>query len=212
VDPPSLPISVLVARCADRGDVTAWDEFIRRFHPVIAGRVCRMLKAFRHFEPCLAEDLVQETFFKLCDDHCRALREFAAVEENCFYGLLRATAVSVVRDHFRRIHSLKRRCELTALPIDSLPRAAIGVIQPENDSLSYFVVNEIDRILADGDPAKVQRNRFIFWLHYRDGFSFREIAELPSVELNAKGVESLVRRLKQELVRRGIDGTGRGSS
>ena len=47
------------------------------------------------------------------------------------------------------------------------------------------------------DP--LQRNREIFWLHYRAGLSARAIADLPEIGLTAKGVESVIMRVTKEL-------------
>ena len=44
-----------------------------------------------------------------------------------------------------------------------------------------------------------ERNRTIFWLHYRAGLSARAIAELPGMGLTTKGVESILMRITREL-------------
>jgi RNA polymerase sigma-70 factor (ECF subfamily) len=44
-----------------------------------------------------------------------------------------------------------------------------------------------------------KRDRTIFWLYYRQGFSAREIAELPGLGLTQKGVESCIHRLTNML-------------
>jgi len=47
-----------------------------------------------------------------------------------------------------------------------------------------------------------ERNRQIFWLHYRAGLSARSIAELPGIGLTTKGVESILMRVTKELRQR----------
>jgi hypothetical protein len=47
----------------------------------------------------------------------------------------------------------------------------------------------------------------IFWLYFRQGMSTKEIASLPTVGLSAKGVGSVIERLKHA-IRDQIVGTG----
>ena len=39
----------------------------------------------------------------------------------------------------------------------------------------------------------------IFWLYFRQGMSTKEIASLPTIGLGAKGVGSVIERLKQAI-------------
>jgi hypothetical protein len=39
----------------------------------------------------------------------------------------------------------------------------------------------------------------IFWLYFRQGLSTREIASLPGIGLGAKGVGSVIERLKRSI-------------
>jgi RNA polymerase sigma-70 factor (ECF subfamily) len=41
-----------------------------------------------------------------------------------------------------------------------------------------------------------ERDRMIFWLYFRQGMSTKEIASLPAIALSAKGVGSVLERLK----------------
>jgi RNA polymerase sigma-70 factor (ECF subfamily) len=41
-----------------------------------------------------------------------------------------------------------------------------------------------------------ERDRMIFWLYFRQGMSTKEIASLPTIGLGAKGVGSVLERLK----------------
>jgi DNA-directed RNA polymerase specialized sigma subunit len=44
-----------------------------------------------------------------------------------------------------------------------------------------------------------QRDRTIFWLYFRQGMSTKEIASLPTIGLGAKGVGSVIERLKHSI-------------
>jgi len=58
-------------------------------------------------------------------------------------------------------------------------------------------LKEIDehlkRVLTGPDQ---ERDRMIFWLYFRQGMSTKEIASLPTIGLGAKGVGSVIERLK----------------
>jgi RNA polymerase sigma-70 factor (ECF subfamily) len=197
----SLPISDLLKCCLDRNNAGAWEEFVCRFHRAIAGSICKTLRAGGAYDPALIEDLVQDAFVRLCADRCRSLREFEATNEACFYGYLRAMAVNVVRDYFRRVHSIKRQGDAKTEPLDKVKNEPREVHESEKIYQDSLMLERIDRLLQSGDPADAERNRFIFWLHYRDGFSTAEIARLYSVGLTEKGVETVLRRLLNEVKR-----------
>jgi RNA polymerase sigma-70 factor (ECF subfamily) len=45
------------------------------------------------------------------------------------------------------------------------------------------------------EDANRDRDRTIFWLYYQQGMTAKDIAALPSFNLSAKGVESVIFRL-----------------
>jgi RNA polymerase sigma-70 factor, ECF subfamily len=202
VDYTKLPIAELLKCCLNHNNEAAWEEFVRRFHRTIAGTISRTLRAGGPCNPELLEDLVQDTFVRLCADRSRGLREFEATDEVYFFGFLRATAVNTVRDHFRRTRSIKRHGDAIAESIDSVSHDNAVAQENEQQYENALVLERVDELLRSEDPADAERNRFIFWLHYRDGFSATEIARLHPMGLTAKGVETVLRRLLN-VVRRG---------
>ena len=149
---------------------------------------------------------------RLCADRCRSLREFAASDELCFYGLLRATAVSAVRDHFRRTRSLKRHADAVAVPLDGVAAGSVASSGNEQSYENSLMLQRVDELLRTGEPGEAERNRFIFWLHYRDGYSATEIARLHPVGLTAKGVETVLRRLLNAVKRGNLSAGGGGGA
>lgn len=66
-------------------------------------------------------------------------------------------------------------------------------------------VDEYLKIYLTGSDQ--ERDRLIFWPYFRQGMSTKEIASLPNIKLSAKGVGSVIERLKQA-IREQILGTG----
>ena len=61
----------------------------------------------------------------------------------------------------------------------------------------------LDRLDAHLDAvlpkATHDRDKAIFWLHFRQGYTSIEIAKIASFDLTAKGVESLLHRMIRDL-------------
>src|SRR5262249_52999088 len=59
------------------------------------------------------------------------------------------------------------------------------------------LLNQIDEHLKRHlTGADQERDRTIFWLYFQQGMSSKEIASLPTIGLGAKGVGSVIERLK----------------
>src|SRR6185312_2447262 len=85
-----------------------WVEFWRRFHPVIARTIRRrILRYTRWVDPDRVDDLVQDTFLKICKDNYKVLRNFEFWHENAFPGFLKVMAANVVEDDIRKRSSDK---------------------------------------------------------------------------------------------------------
>ena len=82
----SLSPEELVLACRQTDDVAAWREFVGRFHRLIATVALRVARRWGESSPQLIDDLVQETYLKLCDDNFRMLRKFKSDHPDAFYG------------------------------------------------------------------------------------------------------------------------------
>jgi RNA polymerase sigma-70 factor, ECF subfamily len=188
----------LLRACVDTGATEEWAEFIARFQPLIAGVIARIVTRYRgNAEPALVDDLIQETYLRLCRNDCRVLREFRSEYEGAFFGYLKDVASSVARDYFRAQNAARRGPESASLD-ETTERHAIDP-QPPTDSL--LVHADIWRRLES--IAENERDTTVFKLYYQQGFTAKEIAALPNIDLSEKGVESclyrLVARLRQAL-------------
>ena len=198
---PSLSIEELVLRCSSSGDLDAWDEFVRRLHRLIAKVVYRVARRMGDCKTETVDDLIQETYLKLCADNYRILREFDHRHEGAFLGFVQVIAANVTRDHFRSAYVKNSALSQSEIPNEEAFRqtpeqAGRGSGAIEREVLIREIANHLDLCTSGPDQ---DRNRKIFWLYYRTGLSASEIAALPGIRLNTKGIESLVLRLKREL-------------
>src|SRR4051812_44535013 len=98
----SKSLEELIGQCAASNDHEAWQELISRIHPVIASTILRTAGRFRETSRGIAEDLIQETYLRICANGCRLLREFHADAPEAIFGYLKAVAFNVAMDHFRQ--------------------------------------------------------------------------------------------------------------
>lgn len=190
MDYQSLSIEELVRECA-KGSGDAWKEFDRRFRVRPIGRaaisVCRKWgKTPQEY----VEDLINETYQKLLENNCAPLVRFKfnPMHENAFLSWLWAVAASVSHDFFRRI------CKVELVELDdSHPSGGYG--NPEATEMILFF-DDVDRALQERESrSQEQKERTVFWLYYRQGFTAKAIAAIPSIKLSVKGVESVIFRL-----------------
>lgn len=192
----SLSAEDLVKACAGSSNKVAWDEFFRRFHPVIAAVVLRTARRWVEPPHQLIDDLTQDTFLKLCGDGGRMLRSFEFRHDDAFFGFLKKVAANVVHDHFKAQLTVKRGADRTDPIPDQGGLESADASRSDSDGLDRAVllrqVSEVmDRAFTGEDK---ERNCQIFWLYHRHGMSASEIAALP-FGLNTKGVETLLRRM-----------------
>src|SRR6185312_6284733 len=101
----------LLQSCLISNDVELWAEFFQRSHPLIAAVICKCVRRWAGtVDWFLVDDLVQDTYLKLCANDYKALREFECDNENALFGFLKVVASNVVNDHFRSHCSQKRGC------------------------------------------------------------------------------------------------------
>jgi RNA polymerase sigma-70 factor, ECF subfamily len=200
----SISIENLVRRCASSRSPEAWQEFVRRFHRLIATVTLRTAARLGDASKQTVDDLIQETYLKLCADNFRILRTFEQQHPDAFTGYVKVLTANVVRDHFKSIHTQKRGAgQLSQIEEDFIPRAADDTAGSPQSIERAVLIQEVTRHLdlCLAGPER-DRNRRIFWLHYRAGLSARAISGLPGIRLSPKGVESILIRLTKDLRQR----------
>jgi RNA polymerase sigma-70 factor (ECF subfamily) len=196
MDPRKLSVQELVSYCLDSQDEAAWTEFVRRFQPLIAGVVVKCVLPRRSRKPAPIDDLVQDTFVKLCDNNYKALRNFSFKDDHGFFGFLKVVASHVVEDYFRGSKSGKRGGGVEEEDIEEVRIAAPlrpSSLQPAERAI---LMGQIERCLAKlASEPNFARDHDIFWLYYRQGLTAKAISQLPGIRLGTKGVESTLLRL-----------------
>lgn len=193
-----LSLYELLQNCLRTQNEELWTEFIRRSQPVIAAVIInRTRRCAGRIDTSVVDDLVQDTYLKLFDNHCRALREFEYHHENALYGFLKVAACSVVHDHFRGWLTRKRGGGMHPVRLDDITLAGVNI---KGHLERQVMLCEIDGLLASRpDDTTLQRDCTIFWLYYQYGLTCRAIAQIACVGLTVKGVESTIFRLTRHV-------------
>jgi RNA polymerase sigma-70 factor (ECF subfamily) len=205
-DPAGL--AALLRDCLGPASTAAtWEAFAERAQGPIALAVMRALRQCGATPTReLVDDLVQDTFVKLCTDNLAALRRFRGERPEALVAYLKIVACNIARDHARAAVADKRGSGRVDAPGDDVIAHVADPATERGAADLRILLAQIDRCLAGGADAAVRRrDRSIFWLYYRQGLTARAIAELPSIGLSQKGVESTIYRLTR-MVREMVEG------
>jgi RNA polymerase sigma-70 factor, ECF subfamily len=182
----------LVNACL-KNDQAAWKEFVFRYHQVISVTVLRTARRWGDSSKAVVDDLIGDTYLKLCADDFALLRHFEFRTDAGIYGYLKVVAANVVHDYFRQRHAKKRGVEVT---IEDVYATADPPNPGGADEIERSVLmKEVEEALFEVTGPEGERDRTIFWLYYRQGFPANAIAELGSIGLTTKGIESAIHRL-----------------
>ena len=189
----------LVRACAGSSDAEAWFEFIRRFRPVIGAAVLRTARRFGEPSSALQDDLIQDTYVKLCEDESRMLHSFRPQHEDSIFAFLKVVASNVTLDHYKSALAGKRGAAQTEAIDEAVhgePKTPARAQEAEGAMVKNLQLQEIDEILQEVTQGKDgEKKRTIFWLRHRQGLTASEIASLPGIGLTTEGVESVLLRL-----------------
>jgi RNA polymerase sigma-70 factor (ECF subfamily) len=143
------------------------------------------------------DDLIQDTYLKLCDNDSRLLRTFEPLREDSIYGFLKVVAANVVHDHFKAALAAKRGASQTGPMVESSGAASVATNFDSFSAVSHRLqIEYVDQALQSVTEGRDQeKKRVIFWLRHRQGLTASEIAAIPSIGLTTEGVESVLMRL-----------------
>jgi RNA polymerase sigma-70 factor, ECF subfamily len=193
-----LSFKEVVCLCAGSCDDEAWEEFVGRAGKPITLTIMRTASLWGDPSRSLVEDLVQVTYLKLWEDGCRRLKDFAVQHPEAILGYLKKTAANATHDYFKHGHSQSSGGGQPHVSTSDFELEAGKDVHGSQEKIAFAVfLDEIDEHLKRGLTGPDQeRDRTIFWLYFRQGMSSKEIASLPTVGLGAKGVGSVIERLK----------------
>jgi RNA polymerase sigma-70 factor, ECF subfamily len=202
MDYEAMPPEELVVACVHSGNEAAWAEFVRRFHPLIARVALRVARQWGEASPDVIDDLIQETYLKLCADRLRVLQNFKSAHKDAIFGYIKVFTANVVHDHFKAARSQKRGGGTAPTSTDGENSYFLPQVPTSTTTLLErdVLIQEIDvclQVVASGPDSK--RDRKIFWLYYRAGLAASAIAALPTIGLSTKGVESTLLRLTRQV-------------
>jgi RNA polymerase sigma factor (sigma-70 family) len=149
----------------------------------------------------IVSDLLQEIYLKILKDKCAALQRFRGTSEFEAEVYLMHIATSVTIDQLRRQRSLKRRARTESLDkaiiLEEVRRRREKVINHYTDELAE---NDVIRILKRSFKGRNRkRNILIFLLHFREGLTPQEIAEVELFELRPSSVSHILADMREKL-------------
>jgi RNA polymerase sigma-70 factor (ECF subfamily) len=196
-----MSLKDIVCLCAGSVDEAAWEEFVARVGRPISLSVMHTASLWGENSPSLVQDLTQVTYLKLWEDGCRLLRDFAVEHPKAILGYLKKIAANATHDHFKHRHSQTFGGDKPHVSTSDVePEVGKGVHGSQEKIAFGVFLNEIDdHLKRDLTGPDQDRDRMIFWLYFRQGMSTKEIASLPGIGLRAKGVGSVIERLKQHI-------------
>ncbi len=199
----------LVEACRQVGTAEVWSEFVARTRNLVTGAVVAAMRRWKVCRSLPPEDVVQDVYLKISANHAAVLRSFQAQHSHAAAGYLRAIAANLAHD-FCKGRNADRRGAGREESLDESRPPAGAVSSGEQEIERVLLIREIDGILLSGGPDSA-RDRNIFWLYYRQGFTAKAIAAIPAFGLTVKGVESALFRMTQivrEQLGQGDEGKG----
>jgi RNA polymerase sigma-70 factor (ECF subfamily) len=181
------PLAGIIRKCLQKPRAEEWAELIRRLQPILARVAYRVACEWGVANASETDDILQESFLKIGAHDGQLLRRLPLDDVASALAYLKVTTANCARDYLRAKYADKRGQDVT-VQVD----ARIDELLPGMDSASLdrnILFQQIDQAL---DASS--RDRSIFWMYYRQGFTAHEIAAIPEFGLTQKGVESLLFR------------------
>lgn len=184
-----LTIRELLESLLQANALEALKEFRNRTRPTIRGTVAKALGQFNKDD--LIEDLEQDTYVKLTANDYKALRDKIWPKDNSVFRFVQVTAINVVFDYQRNPGN-----RVFFNPAELNPDRGTH----DQTSTVKVMLAEIDKCLETCAHEKdFARDRAIFYFFHRWGYTAREIAEMPSINLSTKKVENILQKMMSRL-------------
>jgi RNA polymerase sigma-70 factor (ECF subfamily) len=192
-----LPADQLFVACAGLGEAEAWREFMRRYHNLLTVSAIRVARRWGKSTANEIDDIVQEIYLKVCAKDASILTRFRDSRPEAVFGYLKVIATNIAHDFCRRRNAQRRGLAQT-VSLEGVAEQARTRDELEN----RLALEEIEVALrVHTQKTNGPRDRTVFRLHYHHGLTAKAIAGLPGINLNSKGVEAVLFRLKTAIRR-----------
>lgn len=176
--------------CTTNNSAAIWEDFVARYGPYIRKAIFYATYRSGQHNLMKSEDLIQETYCTLLENNGRLLRAFQPMPDEDVIRYLHRIATNLVYEDRRNMSALKRRPEMGFTADENCLSDDGGSCQQIERRL---MVSSIKSLLED---TFSQRDQRIFWLYYRLGLTASEIVECGGVELELKGIEAVLKRVR----------------
>lgn len=182
-------VAKVIQRCLAKTDSQAWIDLVCLLQPVFARMAYRVIGEWGLPRSAVEmEDIVQESFLKLAARSKQILPRVPLTSDQAALAYFKVMGANCAHDYLKARYAEKRGVDRTTHVEDAM--AVFTSIEESGRLDRNILFAEINAALK----ADVWE-RSVFWLYYRQGFTAKEISEIPGCSLGAKGVESLIHRL-----------------
>jgi len=191
---------------------TLSNEFKSRYNDAIRQAIAqavykKMLAVPYDVMQMLIEESVSETYFRLFQNNCQALRAFKGMHENSIFAYLRRISCNTARNNIRlywrqhaygRLQPLETR-EESPQEFGAEREEALHCCETpavEQQSLEQLLRASLRLGFRD---TNANRNFIIFKLHFVHGYHAHEMAQIKGLELGERGIGNTADRMRQWL-------------
>ncbi len=187
MDAQNSELLALVEACLKSRSDRPWDTLVQKLHPIIVSAIRRVLSRYGTESAAGSDidDLVQQTYLRLCNDNCQVLRNCQLMSGGAFVVYVRTIAANLAIDQLRKLRQTAPISELAATNNNG------------NETERRLLLAAVHKHLRQCSAAHYDRDRRVFLLYFREGLTAKAIAGIPVIGLTQKGVEALLARLVQ---------------
>jgi RNA polymerase sigma factor (sigma-70 family) len=191
----------------------AWNEFINRFETIIMTSIQETYRSYFKHESLKiddAKDLMQKILLKLMKDDFSILRNIKIRHPFSVRQYLYVAATNTTHNWLRDTNRIRRNYNLTRSLDEGIADGEIAEsnneclrdksANPEENLLQKERIEQLLQIIDSESKDEVrERNRKIFLLAYREGYTAEEIAARDDIDIKSAGITSVLNRLKKRL-------------
>ena len=183
---PSTPKKLWDACVRQPHSASAWEALFAYLTPLLRRRVVRLAYTWS-ISPDDVADLIQEVCLKLAAKYRQMRVPEPKDEFDAYVGkFIENATLDLLRHRYAQ-----KRTPAAEIALSSLRRE---LSERRNGAANTVELNIWLREVDDALDAST-RDRTVFWLYYRQGYTAKEIAGIPSLQISIDGVESIIHRL-----------------